>query len=174
MTDDILNPDERDVPLEPRLQDAARAYNPPPATPREAMWAKIAEARAAARTSEGAPAVAPVAPETRVIPIDAARARRRPTRTWAILAGTLAAGIALGVFGRDLWHTRETQPSVVAHADSPAVKSPSDTGAQHVAAQEAAPGGLLGNGASTPPKGGGLTGPLSGRLSSLAATCAGP
>ena len=119
MTDDILNPEERDVPLEPRLQDAARAYNPPPATPREAMWAKIAAARAAATPeSRGAEVTpAPVAPETRVISIDAARARRRPTRTWAILAGTLAAGIALGVFGGKLWHADQGPAQVAAAND---------------------------------------------------------
>jgi hypothetical protein len=84
------------------------------------MWERIAAARAEARASEGtiAPATAPaIAPDTRVISIDAARARRRPVRTWAILAGTLAAGIALGILGRDLWRTDAGPRTTLAVAD---------------------------------------------------------
>ena len=142
MTDDILNPEDRDVPLEPRLQDAARAYNPPPATPREAMWAKIAAARAELRGAEVTAApVAPIAPETRVISIDAARARRRPTRTWAILAGTLAAGIALGVFGRDLWHMGQRSAQVAANDESRPLSGPVKPPPGSIGPQRATAGG---------------------------------
>jgi hypothetical protein len=101
MTDDILDPEERDLPLEPRLADAARAYNPPPSTPREAMWARIEAARRQAGGAPVAPIAAPaaLASDTKVIPIDAARGRRSHVRTWIVLAGTLAAGIAIGVVG---------------------------------------------------------------------------
>lgn len=38
-----------DEPLDPELQDAARAYHEPPAAPREQMWARIRMRRAAGR-----------------------------------------------------------------------------------------------------------------------------
>jgi hypothetical protein len=61
--------------LDERIREAARAYNPPPDTPREEMWATIAAARAAA-------------PAARVIPL-----RRR----WLAFAAAAAAVLALGV-----------------------------------------------------------------------------
>ena len=131
MIDDIINPEERDVPLEPRLAEAARAYNPPPATPREAMWERIAAARAEAHKAPAAPVIAStptIAPDTRVVSIDAARARRRPARTWAILAGTLAAGIALGVFGGRLVRDPAGREPQVARIDSVRATTPVDSG----------------------------------------------
>jgi hypothetical protein len=161
MIDDIIDPEEREEqPLEPRLAEAARAYNPPPATPREAMWARIAEARAAARTAPTvAPAIAPIAPvtpATRVVSIDAARARRRPVRTWAILAGTLAAGIALGIFGGRVLKDGTQPPAVV--ANDPGTVRPStptiDSGSTpRVANADQAPATLEGSGPKKPPVG---------------------
>jgi hypothetical protein len=46
MTDDPLDL-YPDAPLDPRLLDAARAYNAPPSPPRDAMWADIAAVRTA-------------------------------------------------------------------------------------------------------------------------------
>jgi hypothetical protein len=70
--------------LDERIHETAREYNPPPETPREEMWARIAEARRAR-------AAAPAAPrqETRVLPL-----RRRQ---WAGLAAAAAAILAVGV-----------------------------------------------------------------------------
>jgi hypothetical protein len=70
--------------LDQRLLDAARAYNAPPETPREAMWAAI-EAR-----RRGGAAVEREA--TRVIPL-----RRRGWVPWgAAAAAVLAVGIGIG------------------------------------------------------------------------------
>lgn len=158
--DDIIDPDERDLPLEPRLAEAARAYNPPPVTPREAMWERIAAARLAAGAeaprAPAAPAVAPVvAPDTRVVSIDAARARRRPVRTWAVLAGTLAAGIALGVFGRDVFRDDAIGSGgtpVVARVDTARPATPAvDTGARLVVNEDPKP--VLTGGTGKPPVG---------------------
>jgi hypothetical protein len=65
--------------LDERIRRAAREYNAPPETPREEMWARIAEARRGR------------ASEPRVIPL-----RRRPWR-WAGLAAAAAAILAVGV-----------------------------------------------------------------------------
>jgi hypothetical protein len=65
--------------LDERIRGAAREYNSPPETPREEMWARIADARRGR------------APEPRVIPL-----RRRPWR-WAGLAAAAAAILAVGV-----------------------------------------------------------------------------
>jgi hypothetical protein len=67
--------------LDPPLLDAARAYNAPPETPREAMWAAIEARRREA--GPGGPS------ETRVIPL-----RRR---RWAVWAAAAAAVLALGI-----------------------------------------------------------------------------
>ena len=70
--------------LDPRLLDAARAYNAPPETPRQAMWAAI-EAR---RRENGAAKPS----EARVIPL-----RRRRLVGWAAAAAAvLATGIGIG------------------------------------------------------------------------------
>jgi hypothetical protein len=70
-----------DDPLDERIHQAAREYHAPPATPREAMWQRISEARRAG----------PAEPwrETRVVPL-----RRR---RWAGLAAAAAAILAVGV-----------------------------------------------------------------------------
>jgi hypothetical protein len=65
--------------LDERIRGAAREHNAPPETPREEMWARIAEARRGR------------APAPRVLPL-----RRRPWR-WAGLAAAAAAILAVGV-----------------------------------------------------------------------------
>ena len=62
--------------LDERIRELARAYNPPPEAPREAMWARIAEGR---RTL----------PQPRVIPLH--------RRLWAGLAAAAAVILAVGV-----------------------------------------------------------------------------
>lgn len=146
--DDDTN-DAREAPLDPRLLEAARAYNAPPAaTPREAMWERIAAARGA-RAVEQPPAavkVIPLAPRTAH---DGRGGGRRPA--WALpLAAALLLGVGVGV-GR-LSVTRDgvaptTAPVAVAVPDTPAgespaahtTPSPSPAGRQQLAA--AAPAG---------------------------------
>jgi hypothetical protein len=70
--------------LDPRLLDAARAYNAPPETPRAAMWAAIEARRRENRAGERS--------DTRVIPL-----RRRWWVGWAAAAAAvLAVGIGIG------------------------------------------------------------------------------
>lgn len=72
--------------LDERIREAARGYNAPPETPREAMWARIA----AARRTGGAgtpPAAGTAGPQ--VIPLRRWR--------WAALATAAAAILAVGV-----------------------------------------------------------------------------
>lgn len=77
----------KDDPLDERIRASARAYNAPPETPREAMWARIAEARHARASSR---AEAPSGrSEPRVIPLRRWR--------WAALAAAAAAILAVGV-----------------------------------------------------------------------------
>ncbi len=76
--------------LDPRLLDAARAYNAPPETPRAAMWAAIEARRrenvAGERNDTGERS------DTRVIPL-----RRRRWVGWATAAAAvLAVGIGIG------------------------------------------------------------------------------
>jgi hypothetical protein len=75
-----------DDPLDPRLREAAQAYNAPPQTPRDELWARIQAAR------EGAPvnATAPQQPAPRVLPF-------RPRRTWFAAAAAAAAELANGI-----------------------------------------------------------------------------
>ena len=68
--------------LDERILEAARAYHSPPATPREEMWAKIAETRRAGGT-------APEAAAPQVIPIRRWR--------WSGLAAAAAVLLALGI-----------------------------------------------------------------------------
>jgi hypothetical protein len=70
--------------LDPRLLDAARAYNAPPETPRAAMWAAIEARRRENRAGERS--------DTHVIPL-----RRRWWVGWAAAAAAvLAVGIGIG------------------------------------------------------------------------------
>jgi hypothetical protein len=103
-----------DDPLDERIRDAARAYNAPPETPREAMWARIAAARSGAGAARRS-----AAPEVRVIPFRRWR--------WAGLAAAAAAVLAVGVgIGR-----------VSVRQDPVAVESPSAKAtAYRLAAQE--------------------------------------
>jgi hypothetical protein len=71
--------------LDERIHEAAREYNPPPETPREAMWSRIAEARAGAATP-------PRRPEPRVLPFR----RWRMVGLAAAAAAVLAVGIGIG------------------------------------------------------------------------------
>jgi hypothetical protein len=93
--------------LDERILEAARAYHAPPATPREEMWAKIAEAR---RAGGGAPET--VAP--RVIPIR----RWRWTGLAAAAAAILAVGIGIGRVSVDPEDVAWEAPS----ADAPAYR----------------------------------------------------
>lgn len=121
MTDDTYDlPDENlEAPLDPRLLDLARGYHPPPATPRDAMWARIVAARQAP-----------------VIPIDAARARRGRPRSWAVVAAALAAGVAFGALGVKLMQpTAATGPVVATAGTQPravpaTAATPVDTGSR--------------------------------------------
>jgi hypothetical protein len=72
--------------LDERIREAAQGYNPPPETPREEMWSKIAEARRARALSQ--PTEQSLA-EPRVIPLRRWR--------WAGLAAAAAVILALGV-----------------------------------------------------------------------------
>ena len=73
--------------LEERIRAAARNYNAPPETPREAMWARIAQAR---RARGSTPTEAPAVPkEPRVLPLRRWR--------WGPLAAAAAAILAVGV-----------------------------------------------------------------------------
>jgi hypothetical protein len=76
--------------LDERIRGAARGYNAPPETPREEMWARIAEARRAhASTPTGE---APATPsEARVIPL-----RWRLVGLAAAAAAILAVGVGIG------------------------------------------------------------------------------
>jgi hypothetical protein len=71
--------------LDQRIREAAQAYNPPPETPRDEMWARISEGRAQA-------AAAQRRPETRVLPFR----RRRLVGLAAAAAAVLAVGIGIG------------------------------------------------------------------------------
>jgi hypothetical protein len=74
--------------LDQRIRAAARDYHEPPETPREEMWARIAEARRAGNSRPSAETgAAPSEPQ--VIPL-------RPWR-WAGLAAAAAAILAVGV-----------------------------------------------------------------------------
>ena len=75
-------------PLDQRIRAAARDYNHPPETPREEMWARIAEARRAA-TSRPSAGTGAAPREPVIIPL-----RRR---RWAGLAAAAAAILAVGV-----------------------------------------------------------------------------
>lgn len=97
--------DER---LDERILEAAQGYHAPPATPREEMWARIAEAR---RAGGGR------APETaapRVIPIR----RWRWTGLAAAAAAVLAVGIGIGRVSVGPADTAWEAPS----ADAPAYR----------------------------------------------------
>jgi hypothetical protein len=72
--------------LDERIREAAQAYNPPPETPREAMWARISEARAQA-------AAGTRRPEARVLPF---RRWRLVSLAAAAAAAVLAVGIGIG------------------------------------------------------------------------------
>jgi hypothetical protein len=71
--------------LDERLREAVRAYNAPPATPREEMWARIEAGR---RTGGQAGSGAAGQRATRVLPF---------ARRWAPWAAVAAAVLALGI-----------------------------------------------------------------------------
>ena len=105
MTHDESNTDEgdeHDVPLDPTLLDAARAYNAAPAVPRDAMWARIQAQRA--------PAIIPI------------RSRRRAAPLWA--ASGIAAALLIGVLIGRGWGTKPGGTTVVASTPTPVVPSP--------------------------------------------------
>lgn len=97
-----------DEKFEEFLQREAEAYNaPPPAVPRDEMWAAIAQARAARR---------PMAGGATVTPIGARRPRPRYV-SWIGMAATLLVGIGIGRFAmRDGTATPGASPPFVATA----------------------------------------------------------
>ena len=151
--DDDMNHerDAADVPLDPRLIQAAHGYNAPPATPREAMWERIAAARAAAPRSVAE------APAVRVIPLAPrssrdGRAVRRPA--WALpLAAALLLGVGIGV-GR-LSVSRDDAPGTSPVATTPAPMKVGGSGTEPIAPSrpgQLAVGGAEGAGRTgTPP-----------------------
>jgi hypothetical protein len=74
--------------LDERIRRAARGYNAPPETPREEMWARIAEARRAHASTP-----------TNEVPATPSEARVIPLRRWRLvgLAAAAAAILAVGV-----------------------------------------------------------------------------
>lgn len=87
-----------DEKFETFLEREARGFNEPPAeVPREAMWAAIATARAAARPQAGGGAHAVQRGSAGVTPITSAR-NRRPLRLtpWIGMAATLLLGLGIG------------------------------------------------------------------------------
>jgi hypothetical protein len=96
--------------LDDLLRDAAREYNEPPETPREAMWARIVAQRT--ETAEKAETAEPIAAETSVLPLRRLRSIR-PFRLAAGIAAILALGIGLGRLSVDRSATK-IKPSAVA------------------------------------------------------------
>lgn len=81
---------EHDEPLDPAVQELARCYNTPPATPRDVMWERIQASRRAAAAT---PVATPVVPLRRPAPAPA-HIRRF---AWAAgIAALLATGVAIG------------------------------------------------------------------------------
>ena len=104
--------------LDQRIRAAARDYNEPPDTPREEMWARIADARRAG-TSRPSAETGDAPSRSRVIPLRRWR--------WAALAAAAAAILAVGVsIGRV-----SVAPEEVTWGDPSA-----RTTAYHLAAQE--------------------------------------
>jgi hypothetical protein len=95
--------------LDQRIREAARAYNAPPETPRDAMWERIAAARRAA-------------PEARVLPL-----RRR----WAGLASVAAAAAAVLAIGVGIGRVSVRSDPVAVEA-----RSSANVTAYRLAAQE--------------------------------------
>jgi uncharacterized lipoprotein YbaY len=98
---DLTEPTPGEEPLEPELERLARSYHEPPATPRDAMWARIEAART---TAASRPAVVPL--------------RRRALWIGAPLAtaAVLALGVALGRWTRSSSSGATPAPAIVATA----------------------------------------------------------
>ena len=109
--------------FEDRLKDAARDYNVPPETPREAMWERIV-ARRAAEGAEEKEAEAAGTRDSRMLPFR----HFRPFRLAAGIAAILALGFGLG----RLTERSKPAPTTVAAEPRPRV---SDAG-YRVAATE--------------------------------------
>ena len=97
--------------LDDQLRDAAREYNQPPETPREAMWARIVAERA--ERAEKAESAEKTAVET-VLPFRRFRFFRsvRPFGLAAGIAAILAIGIGLGRLSVDRPATKSGAPAV--------------------------------------------------------------
>jgi hypothetical protein len=104
--------------LDQRIRGAARGHNAPPDTPREEMWARIAEARLARVSMPNAQASAK-AREARVIPLR----RWRLAGLAAAAAAILAVGVGIG---------RESMAPQVSSWEAPSTKA----AAYRLAAQE--------------------------------------
>ncbi|MGZ8471271.1 MAG: hypothetical protein ACXWZ7_17875, partial [Gemmatirosa sp.] len=159
MTNRILPPghgpaDDFDAPeadaLDRRIAEAARDYHRPPAqVPRDAMWEAIVATRAG-RSAAPMGAAAPLAAETPVVSLDAARAARRApapqfTRTswstrWSLAAAAsllLVAGIGVGRWWEGRAQVGTTGPAVAAVGVAPsgAATPARDTATPDVAAR---------------------------------------
>jgi hypothetical protein len=77
------------------LRDAAGEYHPPPATPREEMWARIVAQRAESKAADKAEVAEQSPVEAGVLPFRYFRSGR-PFRLAAGIAALLALGIGLG------------------------------------------------------------------------------
>lgn len=110
------------------LREEARDYNAPPATPRDAMWERIAMERAAVRdaarrAAEDAtpiPGVTPLAPQ-RTRPIVA-----RPLRIAIGIAAVLLLGVAVG---REMERRSHTPAPGIAQTTPPAAITPDSVSA---------------------------------------------
>jgi hypothetical protein len=131
----VFNRDEgldgRDIPegagatdeMDAILEQVKSAYNPPPETPREEMWAVIQGALEPRTRSDQAAEPDPGG-DTRVLSFEAERARRRPafhrTAGWAVAAAAL---LVLGVgIGRMSAPTPAGEPGMAETPDPTAMR----------------------------------------------------
>jgi hypothetical protein len=103
-----------DDPFDDRLKDAARKYNEPPETPREAMWAAIVAARKETEKTERTERSDRIG----VLPLRPLR-HLRPLRFAAGIAALLALGFGLGRLSERFGSPAAEPPAIVATAESP-------------------------------------------------------
>jgi hypothetical protein len=103
-----------DDPFADRLKDAAREYNEPPETPREAMWAAIVAARKETEKTERTERSDRIG----VLPLRPLR-HLRPLRFAAGIAALLALGFGLGRLSERFGSPAAEPPAIVATAESP-------------------------------------------------------
>jgi hypothetical protein len=104
----VMTEDER---MDEMMGRALREVDPPPATPREEMWARI-QAR---RSAESTPLIEPNhdgSDPRRVIELKSPRRRTTWVPWSAAVAATLAVGIGLGRISKETTPTQEGPPAV--------------------------------------------------------------